>query len=369
MYRTEQSLSSTHPREGGDPESAEGDVNKLGSRLRGNDGGEDGSYHADIATAIEQHYKPQGPSDAVPTNPVAVAVALADKLDTLVGFWAIDEKPTGSKDPFALRRAALGVVRIILENDLRIRLTNHNNPGGYFIQMGIGRVINQRLIEGARKEDKKIIREALNAFGWVDDEIENPQDWLDGDLDISDAPYQFLPHDEGILHSLMSFIADRLKVYLKDKGIRHDLIDAVFALGEDDLVAIVNRVTALQSFLGTSEGENLLAGYKRAANILKAEAKKGELPTGDIDRLSQPEAVALQTGLTNSKTKIEAALASESYSAAMTALSELRGPIDAFFDNVMVVAEDKNERENNLRLLGMIRDTARQIADFDRISG
>jgi len=118
-----------------------------------------------------------------------------------------------------------------------------------------------------------------------------------------------------------------------------------------------------------SAGESLLAGYKRAANILKAEAKKGELPTGDIDTLSQPEAVALQTGLTNSKTKIEAALASESYSAAMTALSELRGPIDAFFDNVMVVAEDKNERENNLRLLGMIRDTARQIADFDRISG
>ena len=168
---------------------------------------------------------------------------------------------------------------------------------------------------------------------------------------------------------LLSFLKDRLKVYLRDKGIRHDLIDAVFALGEDDLVAIVNRVEALQSFLGTPEGENLLAGYKRAANILKAEAKKGELPTGDIDTLSQKEAVVLQTGLTNSRREIEAALASESYSTAMKALSELRRPIDDFFENVMVVAEDKTERENNLRLLGLIRDTARQIADFDRISG
>ena len=137
----------------------------------------------------------------------------------------------------------------------------------------------------------------------------------------------------------------------------------------DDLVAIVNRVTALQSFLDTPDGENLLAGYKRAANILKAEEKKAPLPTGDIGTLSQSEAVVLQTGLTNAKSKIEAALASESYSTAMTALSELRGPIDAFFENVMVVAEDKETRENNLRLLLQIRDTARQIADFDAING
>jgi len=168
---------------------------------------------------------------------------------------------------------------------------------------------------------------------------------------------------------LLAFILDRLKVYLKDKGISHDLIDAVFALGEDDLVAIVNRVTALQSFLDTPEGENLLAGYKRAANILKAEAKKGDLPSGDIGTLSQSEAKDLQVALSKATGEIETALASESYSTAMTALSELRGPIDAFFDNVMVVSEVKTERENNLRLLGMIRDTARQIADFDAISG
>ena len=168
---------------------------------------------------------------------------------------------------------------------------------------------------------------------------------------------------------LLAFILDRLKVYLRDKGIRHDIIDAGLTEGQDDLVAVVNRVTALQSFLETPDGENLLAGYKRAANILKAEAKKGDLPTGDIGTLSQSEAMALQTGLTNSKGKIEAALASESYSTAMTALSELRIPIDAFFDNVMVVAEDAETRKNNLRLLMLIRDTARQIADFDRISG
>ena len=170
-------------------------------------------------------------------------------------------------------------------------------------------------------------------------------------------------------HDLLAFILDRLKVYLRDQGKRHDIIDAALASGGDDLVAIVNRVTALQDFLEAEEGTNLLAGYKRAANILKAEAKKGELPAGDIGILSQSEAVALQTGLTNSKAKIEAALASESYAAAMTALSELRRPIDDFFENVMVVSEDEETRKNNLSLLMLIRDTARQIADFDRISG
>jgi len=188
---------------------------------------------ASIATAIEEHYKPQGPSDNVPTDPVAIAVALADKLDTLVGFWAIDEKPTGSKDPFALRRAALGVVRIILENDVRF---SYNEIMLHFLQF-----------PKMKNETEKTI----------------------------------LP----IANELLAFILDRLKVYLRNSGIRHDIIDAgqIEALdagptdseGQDDLVAIVNRVTALQSFLETADGENLLAGYKRAANILKAEAKKG----------------------------------------------------------------------------------------------
>lgn len=318
---------------------------QIGAQMYRAEGGD-----ADIATAIEEHYKPQGPSDAVPTNPVAVAVALTDKLDTLVGFWAIDEKPTGSKDPFALRRAALGVVRIILENDVRLPFTDLLSDLSGWADNLVGIETFSFEIdleaEGYPKGSKWEIAEPKHA------------------ANIEEAAFQY-----SLMLDLWSFIADRLKVYLRDKGIRHDLIDAVFALGEDDLVAIVNRVTALQSFLGTPEGENLLAGYKRAANILKAEAKKGELPTGDIDRLSQQEAVALQSGLTKAKGEIEAALASEDYSTAMTALSELRGPIDAFFDNVMVVSEDKTERENNLRLLGLIRDTARQIADFDRIGG
>jgi len=308
---------------------------QIGAQMYRREGGDD-----DIATAIEEHYKPQGPSDSVPTNPVAVAVALADKLDTLVGFWAIDEKPTGSKDPFALRRSALGVVRIILENDVRLSIVSN---------------VDQNMKTNSANEFAQIF-EAKTPAAF------NPQ-----------IKKKIIAEFEGRLvlrkADLLAFILDRLKVYLRDKGIRHDIIDAGLTEGQDDLVAIVNRVTALQSFLDTPDGENLLAGYKRAANILKAEAKKGDLPTGEIGTLSQAEAVALQTGLTNSKAKIETALASEAYSDAMTALSELRIPIDAFFDNVMVVAEDAETRKNNLRLLMLIRDTARQIADFDKISG
>ena len=340
-------------------------------------GGFTAADHADIAAAIEQHYKPQGPSDAVPTNPVAVAVALADKLDTLVGFWAIDEKPTGSKDPFALRRAALGLVRIILENDVRLKL--HSDTELPLLIMVADMKMYIATTGQKRREIKKqyalqndIPIEKLDDLIEIYEDTEalfdrnNPkqkaktpslrEDWLE-------FPFETKAND------LLAFILDRLKVYLRDKGIRHDIIDAVFANGEDDLVAIVKRVTALQSFLETSEGENLLAGYKRAANILKAEAKKGELPTGDIDTLSQTEARDLQHALSKAKGEIETALAVESYSTAMTALSELRGPIDAFFDNVMVVSEDKKERENNLRLLMLIRDTARQIADFDKVGG
>ncbi|MEP3891022.1 MAG: glycine--tRNA ligase subunit beta [Hellea sp.] len=312
-----------------------------------------------IAVAIEEHYKPQGPSDSVPTNPVAVTVALADKMDTLVGFWAIDEKPTGSKDPFALRRAALGLVRIILENNVRLKLGDlvmfHFVP---FARMQIGAQAS------ALKSDSVSLEKVIPPLAdlTVDDYARNILSKIGSGRIFDEA---VVPKSE----DLLAFIIDRLKVYLREKGIRHDLIDAVFALGEDDLVAIVNRVEALQSFLGTSEGENLLAGYKRAANILKAEAKKGDLPSGEIGTLSQSEARDLQQSLSKAKPEIDAALASESYSTAMTALSELRGPIDAFFENVMVVAEDETERANNLRLLGMIRDTARQIADFELISG
>jgi len=259
----------------------------------------------------------------VPTNPVAVAVALADKLDTLVGFWAIGEKPTGSKDPFALRRAALGVVRIILENDIRVSNS----------------VITTKHLE--------------DSFDFVDP----VNGMLSGDRDFNSLA----------INDLLAFIADRLKVYLRDQGIRHDLIDAVFALGEDDLVAIVNRVTALQSFLSTEDGENLLAGYKRAANILKAEAKKGDLPEGDPIKPNDSYGAALFEALQPASKDISTALESEDFEKSMSVLAQLRAPIDAFFDNVQIITDDTAVRENNLRLLALIRDTARQIADFEAI--
>jgi len=282
--------------------SLEGQIGRLMYEREGGD--------PDIAIAIEDHYKPKGPSDEVPTSPVAVTVALADKLDTLVGFWAIDEKPTGSKDPFALRRAALGYVRIVLENNLRLKFRETAQTGNFKVE---------------------------NSFADVND--------------------------------LAEFIADRLKVYLRDQGIRHDLIDAVFALGEDDLVAVVDRVKALQSFLETKEGEDLLAGYKRAANILKAEAKKGDLPEGLPNRPDDQHGAALFDALQTASSEITSALEAENFEKAMLSLAELRAPIDAFFTEVQVISNDNAVKENNLRLLGLIRDTARQIADFEAING
>ena len=285
--------------------------------------------NADIAAAIEDHYKPQGPSDSVPSQPVSIAVALADKIDTLVGFWAIDEKPTGSKDPYALRRAALGLVRIILENDVRLDLSS----------------------------------ELLKA--WAVMEMDNLGDGESGRL--SDGVIS--GDEKATIGNLVGFIIDRLKVHLREQGVRHDLIDAVFKLGEDDLVAIVNRVEALQAFLGSEAGENLLAGYKRAANILKAEAKKGDLPDQKADNGTQDEEAALFDALGEARVAIEKALEKEAYDRAMTALSKLRGPIDAFFDHVTVNSDNPAERANRLGLLKEIRDTANRIAHFDVIEG
>jgi glycyl-tRNA synthetase beta chain len=268
-----------------------------------------GGYYArefgldpEIADAIRDHYRPQGPGDAVPTAPLSVAVALADKLDTLVGFFAIDEKPTGSKDPYALRRAALGVIRIILENDARIGL---------------------------------------------------------GSLASSD---------------LLAFFADRLKVALKDQGKRGDLVDAVFApidgKADDDLVRIVARVEALTGFLATEDGTNLLQGYKRAANILKAEEKKGPLPTGAPTRAAAPaEEGALFDALTAAGPKLDAALTAEDFTGAMTALAALRGPVDAFFDKVLVNSDVAAERDNRLRLLTLVQTAMGRVADFSLVTG
>jgi len=254
---------------------------------------------ADVADAVRDHYKPVGPSDAVPSDKVAIAVALADKLDSLTGFFAAGEKPTGSGDPFALRRAALGVIRILLENGLRLSLS--------------------------------------------------------------------VPDD------LAAFFADRLKVALKEKGIRHDLIDAVFSLGnEDDLVRLVARVEALQAFLKSDDGVNLLAGYKRAANILKAEEKKdGRVFAGQVTqgRLTDPGEISLFSSLTTSKDQVATALKEENFAAAMRHMAALRVPVDAFFEGVKVNAEDASIRENRLHLLAALRAVVHQIGDFSKIEG
>jgi glycyl-tRNA synthetase beta chain len=253
----------------------------------------------EVANAVRDHYKPIGPSDAVPDAPVSIAVALADKLDALTGFFAAGEKPTGSGDPFALRRAALGIIRIVLENKLSF---------------------------------------PLNVSG-----------------------------------ELLTFFADRLKVALKEKGIRHDLIDAVFSLGhEDDLVRLVARVEALQAFLKTDDGANLLAGYKRAANILKAEEKKDNKTfTSEVleGHLSEAAEKSLFAALAKARTAITPALEKEDFAAAMQQMAALRVPVDAFFEGVKVNADDKQVRENRLNLLASLRATLHQVADFSKIEG
>jgi glycyl-tRNA synthetase beta chain len=293
-----------------------------------------GKYYAlaegidpEIAAACEEHYKPQGPNDRVPNAPVSVAVALADKIDTLVGFWAINEKPTGSKDPYALRRAALGVIRIVLDNKLRLPL-----------------------LAGAFRKSLAALSVKMNE-----------------QKEVKNAP-SISPEED-----LLSFFGDRLKVYLRDAGARHDLVDAVFALeGQDDLLMITRRVDALGKFLDTEDGRNLLAGYKRAANILSIEEKKDKTTYSgepDIAKLSAPEETALASAIKTAEAEIASALKSEDFESAMRAMAKLRAPVDAFFDKVIVNADDKAVRENRLKLLNRIREATRHVADFSRIEG
>ncbi|MFC3069697.1 glycine--tRNA ligase subunit beta [Phenylobacterium soli] len=265
-----------------------------------------GGYYAEhegldpeVSDAIRDHYKPQGPSDDVPVQAVAATVALADKLDTLISFFGIDEKPTGSRDPYALRRAALGVIRILLQSRTRLPLRT------------------------------------------------------------------FVSAD------LLAFFADRLKVLLREQGQRHDLVDAVFALGDDDIVRIVSRVNALDEFLKTEDGANLLAGYKRAVNILKAEEKKGPLPSGEpVDMAgAPPEEAGLINAIGHMEIESGKALAKEDFAAAMRELAALRAPVDAFFDKVLVNSDVAAERENRLRLLAKVRDAMGRVADFGQVTG
>jgi len=267
-----------------------------------------------VAMAVEEHYAPQGPNDDCPTAPVSVAVALADKIDTLVGFWGIDEKPTGSKDPYALRRAGLGVIRLIVENNLRLPL--------------------------------------LKAF--------NQAASLYPNLKIDAA-------------NLLAFFADRLKVHLREKGVRHDLISAVFALdGDDDLVRLLARVDALQAFLETDDGANLLTAYKRARNIVEIEEKKDKAAYQEDARediLQQDEEKALFNALIERGVEMKNAVKGEDFTAAMASLALLRAPVDAFFDHVTVNCDDQELRANRLRLLSKIRSAMEEIADFSQIEG
>jgi glycyl-tRNA synthetase beta chain len=273
-----------------------------------------------VAHAIEDHYRPKGPDDLVPSDPVSVAVALADKFDTLVGFWAIGEKPTGSKDPYALRRAALGIIRLLLENKIRLSLTKAAKLAAGLIETPNGKINRTQL-----------------------------------------------PID------LLAFFADRLKVQLRDQGARHDLVDAVFALeGQDDLLLIVRRVEALAQFLDSEDGKNLLAGYRRATNIIRIEEKKdGRAYTGSprANLYQQAEEKALAKAIDAAKTEAARAVEKEDLVTAMRAIAKLRPAVDAFFDKVTVNVDDKPLRENRLKLLNQIREATRAVADFSKIEG
>jgi glycyl-tRNA synthetase beta chain len=273
-----------------------------------------------VADAIAEHYSPLGPSDRVPNAPISVCVALADKIDSLVGFFAIDEKPTGSKDPFALRRAALGVIRLVVENGLRIPLFS-------FFRFACG-----QYKPGVLAGDAKMVA-----------------------------------------NDLLDFFADRLKVHLKEKGIRHDLVNAVFALGdEDDLVRMLARVDALSDFLQTDDGSNLVVAYRRAANIVRIEEKKDASSyAGPADEaaLREPEEKALYQVLSEVRSGAAQALKGEHFAEAMAALARLRVPVDAFFDKVTVNAEEASLRINRLKLLAEIGAAMGEVADFSKVEG
>ncbi len=340
-----------------------------------------------VAAAICDHYKPVGQGDDVPTDPVTVAVSLADKLDTIAAFFAIDEKPTGSKDPFALRRAALGVIQIVLSNNLRFEL---RIP----IILALGKFTGRQTGE----KDSARFYEAVDALIGIQDLVSAP-DLVRLEQEAREASQAkgwntwfevVAPARDAIL----SFFADRLKVQQREAGVRHDLIDAVFALGgEDDLVRLLARVRALQAFVGTADGANLLAGYKRAANILKKEnwggapanvgAQGGEAPHGpglrrapEHDGLQnrlpyppEPAETALIAALDAAEPAAATAVADEDFEAAMAALATLRMPIDAFFEGVIVNDPDPAKRAARLALLARVRAAVHSVADFSRIEG
>ena len=339
---------------------------------------------AEVSHAIRDHYKPVGQGDDVPTDPVTVCVSLADKLDTVLSFFMIGEPPTGSKDPFALRRASLGVIRLILENGLRFNISDafdeayfgfaFNSENNWYVYRAI---VDDRavLVEADRKEIKSYPDALLWRFslpaGQEGFQFPENKDQLEAYSESMFASNRMTKHE------LAEFFADRLKVQQREAGVRHDLIDAVFALGgEDDLVRLLARVKALQAFVETTDGVNLLAGYKRASNILKKEVlKQVQDDESDSDAAKSlsytPEKAekALIDALDAAQPDVTAAIAAEEFEKAMTALAALRGPIDQFFEDVTVNDEDQSKREARLSLLGRFRDAVHQVADFSKIEG
>jgi glycyl-tRNA synthetase beta chain len=350
-----------------------------------------------VAEAIRDHYKPQGPSDTVPDSGVSQAVALADKLDMLVGFWAIDEKPTGSKDPYALRRAALGTIRMILESEITL-------PLGRIIACAatLRRVYLLTLLLSKESELPAVwadISEDDQELLWPE-ELSDIEDFTFSNMVASSSKWPLsaglffgkakiegwnvevdygltIPKDKTLpafnIDDLLAFFAERLKVHLREQGARHDLIDAVFSVGgQDDLLMIVRRVEALGRFLETEDGANLLAGVKRAINIVRIEEKRDatsyDAPP-DRQLLVQGEERALATAIDRAEAQAKMAVEAEDFEAAMRAIAKLREPIDLFFDHVTVNAEDKSFRENRLKLLNRIRAATLTVADFSRIEG
>ncbi len=327
----------------------------------------------EVADAIRDHYKPAGAGDDVPEAPVSVAVALADRLDILTGFRTIDEKPTGSKDPYALRRAALGIIRIVLKNELRLHLRS-------IFAMLAFRIESQRASDEALAQaiDEAIATQGLSLSPEVHEQIA---------AEIYRVHTPDLEKLTGIAADLLAFFADRLKVQLREEGARHDLVDAVFALGQvagntegatakgqvqDDLLMIVRRVEALGRFLDSEDGASLLTAYRRASNILRIEEKKDDRSyTGyaDAKSFAQDEERALFQRIDEVAAEAEKALRREDFAAAMSALAKLRAPVDVFFDEVTVNADDPALRENRLRLLSQIRAAMDRVADFSKIAG
>ncbi|UWR93070.1 glycine--tRNA ligase subunit beta [Phaeobacter inhibens] len=319
----------------------------------------------DVANACEAHYSPLGPSDDVPTEPVSVAVALADKLDTLTGFWAIDEKPTGSKDPFALRRAALGVIRLVLHNDVRMRL-----DGAIDAHL----LRHEMAQNGGDPVATGLMQDMLNEIadhGVFGSAVRTVLDAFDGDLPkhIERLKKQ-LPD---VSSDLLSFFHDRLKVFLRDQGIRHDVIDACIAMeGNDDLTLLVKRARALEDFMASDDGPNLLQGFKRANNILaQAEEKDGvEYSYGADKKFAEDDSeIALFDALAQSEGAISSAIEAEDFAAAMGSMAALRAPVDAFFEAVQVNSDNEVVRRNRLNLLSQIRKVCGQVADLTRIEG